>query len=325
MKRGILWLLKLTVTILILTYIFSIIPYASIVAALNRLDVTVMLYLIPIILISFLVAAGQLKVFTDNHQMHVSFIKIVAINFSTEFYNLFLPGSLAGGAIRWHKLSKDNKKRAEALAALVLNRVVNTLTLALFGLICWMVDRTVITHEYYGFFFFVLSVGLLILYAFLFSPYVSTIFQLISGQTFFQSLPLPIVRGCAKLLQAALEYQKLSLGEHSLILFLSFVWHMLLGLFFVLLARAIDIDLSFESLGWIRAILGFLLLLPISISGFGVREGAIIFLFGYFGIVPATALAFSLLVFSRTLLLGLIGAFVELNSTWLPVKPSVHT
>jgi len=325
MKSGLFWLLKLTVTILILTYIFSIIPYASIVTALNSLNVTAVLYLIPIILISFLVAAGQLKVFTDNHQMHVSFMKIVGINFSTEFYNLFLPSYLAGGAIRWHKLSKDNKKRVEAFAALILNRVVNTLTLALFGLICWTFDRTIITHEYYGLFFFILSVGFLCLYTILFSPYVTAAFQIISQHSFFERLPIPIVRSLSQLIQAAVKYQKLSVREHSLIMVLSCSWHVLIGLFFVLLAQALDIDLSFESLGWIRAILGFLLLLPISISGFGVREGAIIFLFSDFGIAPATALAFSFLVFGRTLLLGLIGACVELNSTWLPVKPAVGT
>ncbi|WP_454064823.1 lysylphosphatidylglycerol synthase transmembrane domain-containing protein [Candidatus Nitrospira salsa] len=325
MKNGILWLLKFTVTILILTYIFSIIPYASIVTALNSLDVTAILSLIPIILISFLVAAGQLKMFTDNHQMHVSFMRIIGINFSTEFYNLFLPGYLAGGAIRWHKLSKDNKKRAEAFAALILNRVVNALTLALFGLICWTFDRTISTHEYYGLFFLILSVGFLCLYTFLFSSYVTAAFQIVSQHVFFQRLPTPIVRSLSQLIQAAVEYRKLSVREHSVILVLSCLWHVLIGLFFVFLARALDIDLSFESLGWIRAILGFLLLLPISVSGFGVREGAIIFLFTDFGIAPATALAFSFLVFGRTLLLGLIGAFVELYSTWLPVKHAVGT
>ncbi|WP_447968540.1 lysylphosphatidylglycerol synthase transmembrane domain-containing protein [Nitrospira sp. M1] len=325
MKNGILWTLKLLLTILILTYIFSIIPFSAIATAFHRLDLATVLYLIPITLISFFVAAAQLKVFTDNHQMHVSFMNIVAINFSTEFYNLFLPGYLAGGAIRWHKLSKDNQKRAEAFAALILNRVVNTLTLALFGLICWAIDRPSIGNEYYGLFFLVLSVGLLSLYAFLFSPYVPVIFQSISHHAFFQSFPAPIVRGLTRLIQAAMEYQRLSLREHCVIVFFSSLWHVLLGLFFFLLARSISIDLSFESLGWIRAMLGFLLLLPISISGFGVREGALIFLFGYFGIVPATALAFSFLVFARTLFLGLIGALVELNSTWFPVKSTVRT
>ncbi|GJL54892.1 MAG: hypothetical protein NPIRA02_20240 [Nitrospirales bacterium] len=325
MKNGILWVGKLLLTILILAYIFSMTPFPAIATAFKGLDLTAVLYLIPIILLSFFVAASQLKVFTDNHRMHVSLMKIVGINFSTEFYNLFLPGFLAGGAIRWHKLSQDNHKRAEAFAALILNRVVNTLTLAVFGLMCWMIDRPSVANEYYGLLLGTLAAGFLSLYAFLFSPYVSALFTFLSQHAVVQSFPTCIVRGLSRLIQAAMEYQRLSFREHCVIVFLSGLWHVLLGLFFLLLARLIGIDLSFESLGWIRAILGFLLMLPISISGFGVREGAIILLFGHFGIVPATAVAFSFLVFARTLFLGLVGAFIELNNTWLSLKPTAHT
>lgn len=320
MAKRTLWFFKLIVTILILTYIFSSIPIPSILTTFASLDLSVIFFVIPVILLSTIVATIQLKVFTDNHHMQLSFSRILHINFLTEFYNLFLPSYLAGGVIRWHKLSKDNKKRAEAFAALILNRLVNTLTLAFFGFICWKFESTTITHDYYGLFFLTLFLGLLSVYALLFNKHVSNTFYNLSLHHRFRLLPTPISNGISKLIHASNEYQKLSLREHGLIFFLSCFWQILGGIFFFLLARSIGVDINFESLGWIRSILGLLLLFPVSISGFGVREGGLIFLFAYFGIAPATAIAFSFLVFARTLLLGLIGALLEVKGTLMPAE-----
>ncbi|MGB0911696.1 MAG: lysylphosphatidylglycerol synthase domain-containing protein, partial [Nitrospirales bacterium] len=174
MKNALLWIFKLIVTVLTLAYILTIIPITPITQTLGKLEFVSVIWSVPIILLSSVVAALQLKVFTDNHHMHLSFPRILSINFSTEFYNLFLPGFIAGGAIRCHKLSQYNKKQAEAFAALVLNRLMNTLTLAFFGFICWQFDTTTITNDWYGRFFLALFIGLLGLYALLFSKRIAT-------------------------------------------------------------------------------------------------------------------------------------------------------
>ena len=262
MKIETLWAFKLSVTILILTYIVTNIPISSIFTAFESLEVVTIFLIVPVILLSTIISALQLKVFTDNPHMYVSFSRMFGINFSTEFYNLFLPSYLADSAIRWHKLSKDNKKSTEALAAIIPNRTV-----------------------------------------------------LLSN---FRLVPASLLRGLSKLLYAAIEYQKLSLRKHSVIFMLSCFWQILGGMFLVLLARSIDFEIHFERLGWIRSILGLLLLFPVSISEFSVREGGLTFLFAYVGI--ATAMAFSFLIFTRTLLLGPIGALLEVKETRVMVE-----
>jgi len=54
--------------------------------------------------------------------------------------------------------------------------------------------------------------------------------------------------------------------------------------------------------------------LPISISGLGVREGGLIMLLEPFGVSGATAVALSFLMLARSLLLGAIGATLEIQS-----------
>jgi len=66
------------------------------------------------------------------------------------------------------------------------------------------------------------------------------------------------------------------------------------------------------SMGWVRSVVTVLTLLPISIGGVGVREGALVFTLQSLGVPAHDALALSLLVFATTILApGLAGGAVE--------------
>jgi uncharacterized protein (TIRG00374 family) len=76
-----------------------------------------------------------------------------------------------------------------------------------------------------------------------------------------------------------------------------------------LLALSIGISLDLTFFVIVIPIISLLDLLPISISGIGTRDAALIFLFGFQGIPPETAVAFSLLyLFMSYWLVALIGA-----------------
>jgi hypothetical protein len=70
-------------------------------------------------------------------------------------------------------------------------------------------------------------------------------------------------------------------------------------------AVAIDLDLGryFIYIPLITAIA----VLPISVLGVGIREGAFVFFFTQAGVLKAQALSLSLLLFSQSLLMALIG------------------
>lgn len=92
------------------------------------------------------------------------------------------------------------------------------------------------------------------------------------------------------------------------------------GVFFsqcYLVAQAVGLTLGFVSMSYAVALGSLITLLPISISGIGTRDAAIVAYLGTFGVVPALALAFSLLVFVTFHLGGaLLGA-----GAWL-LKPA---
>jgi hypothetical protein len=81
---------------------------------------------------------------------------------------------------------------------------------------------------------------------------------------------------------------------------------------YLALARSLDLELGFAALGWIRAVMLLATLVPITISGLGLREGAAVLVLTAYGVGPETALAYSLLVFAAgPLALGLAGGLLE--------------
>jgi uncharacterized protein (TIRG00374 family) len=78
------------------------------------------------------------------------------------------------------------------------------------------------------------------------------------------------------------------------------------------LATALGVDVGILELAWVVGAVRLLVVLPISPSGLGVREGALVVLLGAYGVRGDEALAFSLLSFATSeLLIGLIGGLVE--------------
>jgi hypothetical protein len=93
------------------------------------------------------------------------------------------------------------------------------------------------------------------------------------------------------------------------------------GIFFgqcYMLALALDMPLSYTQVSYAVAIGSLVTLLPISISGLGTREAAIIAYLGTAGISDEQALGFSLLVFATFYLAGgMLGAV----AWWLKPAP----
>jgi hypothetical protein len=81
---------------------------------------------------------------------------------------------------------------------------------------------------------------------------------------------------------------------------------------FILVAQALGMSLSLAQIGLARAVMLAAALLPISVAGLGLREGAAVLVLGTQGESQEAAVAMSLLVFVAVWLLpGIVGALIE--------------
>jgi glycosyltransferase 2 family protein len=306
-------LIRIIIAVGILYYLFINIPYQEVVVSLLSANLE---YLIPsllIIILGHLIVGLRLKLLTDGQGMSLSIYQIFKINISTTFYRLFLPGAFSASAVRFYKLSSFDKKRAETLAALAVDRMINVIALCMVGLIFWLLYLPSDSN------YIALSMSL-ILSGLIFSGFI-IYFHKGAGTAvkILDALNIDYIASRVKKVFFALNrFGNLSLRSVSIIFTVSIIMQMLGIGVYCLLAKSLGIEVSFLAMGWIRCVVVLISMIPISIAGLGIREGSFILLFRPFGILDEEALAFSLLVFTvNVVLVGLIGGLIEGKNLFL--------
>lgn len=307
----------------ILYYLFSKIPLSIVMSSLStaKLNYLVMAYIITLVM--HLIAGYRLKFFTKNQGLQFSVFQAIEINMSAVFYGLFLPGgNLAGGAIRFYKLSGHGKNMAEALAALTLDRVIATLALCLIGILFWLINLPS-ESGYIVLSMTILLSGLALLNIFLFTER----FQIssgITGKILAWIGRLFVLVRLKKLIETFSRFKSLTLKSLFFILALSLTSQLLGVLVFYQLALSLGMDVSFVAIAWIRCAVVLITMVPITIAGLGLREGSLIFLLRPYGIPDDQAFALSILVFGITvLLIGILGGMIECIKLFVRIKNQI--
>ena len=98
--------------------------------------------------------------------------------------------------------------------------------------------------------------------------------------------------------------------------------HMVAFISKYLLARSLGIDVSFFSITLITAIVWLLISIPITISGAGVRELSMVYMFSLYGVDAEAATALSIYSYIIGLLLGMLGLLFIINwrNTWFKLQ-----
>lgn len=294
----------------ILTYIFTVIPIDDVILTLGEAKLHYILTAPFVISLCTVLSAYRLKVLTNKQGMSLSVIQIIEINFVTSFYGLLVPGFLASGVIRWHKMTIVDKKKPEALAAIAFSRIHFTIIIVVLGIAFLVLDMSYGPLTLPIPFFLILLTGLVIIY---FLGFSSRALVVLDKLYYCRSkfISASIYNMIKNLLVSTAKYQSLSKCAWSCITGLASVEY-LLGVFLVyLLAVALNIDISFINIGWIRSVIYIFTILPISFSGVGLREGGFIVLLGTYGVPGEEALALSFLVFASVLFLAGIGGLIE--------------
>lgn len=306
--------LRVGFSLALLAVVLWKIPLDAFLSHLGDVDLVPMFASYLLIPVMGYIDANRTKMMTDLQEMTLSVAAICRINFITSFYSLFLPGYLAGGVIRWHRIAKHDKKPAQALAIVLYGRVLSTLISVAIGFGCWALDAQARSVPAYGIALAVLFVGLVIGYWVLFTgQHASGMAHWLDRQSW---VPKVFSSKLGKVLHAASRFDQLGarrlaatvalLCVHELIGILSFYW----------LAVALHLPLSFISIGWIRCYIALITMLPLTLMGIGVRDGSLILLLKTYAIAPALAVSYSTLLLGRTFILGLLGGLCELWTVW---------
>lgn len=301
---------RFAVAIGLLAFLFSRIPAAEVLAALSSAHGVYLAAALGITVVIQLVLATRLTLVARVQRIPLTLARAVEIDLSARFYGLFAPGgNLSGAAIRGYKLAQPPGAPLASVASIIFDRLIATVALGAVGQCFWMLERPPN----------MLPVGLVFMATWA-APLALYLFAL-AGRRRFESSGQPaggrLSYRLERTKESARRFRDMSAGALLVVLTASILVHLLGVVLYFTLASSLQIEISFVSMGWISTATTLLTLLPVSASGLGLREGALVYLLALYGVPGAAAIALSFLFFAlRYLLMGLLGGLIEARG-WL--------
>jgi uncharacterized protein (TIRG00374 family) len=254
-------------------------------------------------------AAARMVVVLRRHGLDVSLPAVFGINLRTAFVSFFLPGHLAGGVVRWHLLTRQGASGADALTAIGFDRLNEFSVMILTGLVCAVLSVHPGTPAIVPLLLGATFVGLAVVQAVVLSErFVDVARRALAGVGVFRWRV--VSRVFEKLAISGSAFRSLPIASRARIWSWSVVSNLAGLLSYYCLALAVGLVLGVAELGWVRSAVTALGMLPLTLSGLGVREGAMIVLLSGYGVAPAMAVAFSLLIFARAVAIALAGGLL---------------
>lgn len=227
------------------------------------------------------------------------------------FFNNFLPTSIGGDVVRIADVAKHTGKGVEAAASVITERLLAAFALALTAAIGLALSYNV-SGAFRWWVIGIFSVTLAIILMFAIARVREALARRIKLPEMFALRRR--LGGVGSSMGACLRDR----GNVAWVVFYSMLFQLsvVLVTFFIFLALGSNVpadmglwQLFIYCLAFIP-IISALQMLPISISGFGVREGAYVYFFGAVGIASETAIAASLLFWILVALVSLAGGAI---------------
>lgn len=310
-KKLVLNSLKLILILALLAGFFYYIPLSNILNVLKTVSLPPLFWTLVLGILAIYGASIKLWVLTRKQGIDIPVHKLFVLNLTIRFYSFFSPVSSVGSLLRWQRLAIDGKA-AEGLVAVAANRVLDIIVAITVGLF-WAI--TALNQE-------MVNVSLTVSYLIIFLFFLWFLIRISDPLAVWAQRKKAVSRHpitakgfslLSKLFLSLGIYRSFSWLEVIILVFTALGTELFSLLAYVLIALSMHISISVVDLGWMRALLFLAALAPFTLAGgFGLREVSAVVLMSGMGIAADRAAAFSLLIYTRSMVISLIGGGLEL-------------
>jgi len=242
----------------------------------------------------------QLLLVAQNNP--VPFLKTLQVHFVGSFFGTFLPSSISMDIVRAYHLSRHLRRGVDAASSMFVTRVAG------FGinfLLALIVAIPVSRANHDSQILWTVATLTLAFFAAIWVILHRRSLQLLSSLLRRFKLA-KITDKLAHLRESILE---VAVAKSAMLKMLALsVFFQILGVVIIyVVGRSVGIDLDFWHYCIYVPLITAIAVLPISVLGIGIREGAFVFFFTQAGVPQAAALSLSLLLFSQALLMAAMG------------------
>lgn len=289
-------LIKSTITFVILIYIISITDINKLIHLFNIFKFVDFLIPLLLIFIQVLLTAERWRQVSIilGHRFTINFA--IRIQLVGLFFNQILPSTIGGDAYRIWQIKSKIGGFQDAINSIIGDRVV-----AFFSLLILISINILLLNFAISYYLIIYLIMLMfVIFIFKFKKYRFKSYQYLESINFFQ----PLTRFIYSIDSLFIS------RKFILLVIISFIIHIMSSLIFFDISNSLNLDISINIFLIITPLILIITHLPISIGGWGVREGSMIFFLSRVGVHDESALAISIFTGLIQMLAGFFGGII---------------
>jgi len=306
MHRGFLIkLLKVCVSVSLIVFLLYKVGAAKLLYTISSVNIYYILLAFFLVIGGIVISSYKWQILLSAQNMSISLPALVSFYFIGLFSNNFLPTSIGGDAVRIYIVSKQSKKAVESLTSVFMERATGLSALLFIAVVSLIGGHKLGIERNITFVIIALFVGFSLFLIVLLSERLFERFTKI-----FRVLRLNSLENKVKEIHNSVYIYKKHREILSKAMALSFVFQIISVMVIYIISLSLGLKTSLLCFFLFVPIISVLTMLPISLNGIGIREGAFVFFFTKVGISNVQALSMSLLTYAIILLASLIGAVI---------------
>lgn len=235
--------------------------------------------------------------------------RLIRMNLVGGFYSLVLPGEETGQLAKGLILARHSQGDAVA-ASIVIDEILGTLSIFTIALVALALTQSFPLRALIaGAIGFMLGVFVILL-ALAVLPQCHRLARSLAEWA-LRLMRLHRVEGWLAPFWPRLASYHRQAGPMAAAFGITVLAHLVADVSVLATMRAVGAGVSFLNICWIVAAISALVTIPITVSGFGIREGANVIILGQLGVPASQALAISLLAFAIGFVWSLPGALLQ--------------
>ncbi len=286
MRKTWRYLVNAAVSIVLIAVIIMLTGVDRITGQLAGLALPVFVLAVLLEQLGVALSAKKWQLLLTAKREQVPFLQAWKYYYIGTFFNAFLPTSVGGDVVKAHVFSKQLQRREEGYASVVMDRMTGLVAVVAIGSLALLAGWPLVDPTARLLALPILVLPFLALIVLFFTGWTERLLQLSFLQRFHRVQRF--VHDVYKALRAYRMHRRVLLP----VMALSVCYHLLLILVNVTLAWALGLDIAISYFFVFIPVAEILVFLPVTVQGFGVREGTYVTLFSSVGV--GSAAAFSL-------------------------------
>jgi len=223
------------------------------------------------------------------------------------FFNHFMPSTVGGDSVRTYDSWRLGENKAKALAVIMVDRFMGLLTLLVFVIIATFFTEKITSQiPNLTLWLILLSAGAVSIVLFILYPPLKLFERLTQNKN-------KIIKKIGSLFyKLGSAFGQFSTKKMALLkaVGLSVLLQANVVFYYFLISEALNFNIDIVNFFLIVPLTIFIMMIPISLNGIGLRENALFFFLSFYGIIKSQAVTFAWLEYGMLLILGIIGGIV---------------